>query len=79
MINLAVEDPAIPEVLDRLTGIHEPVRNIIGIDYARAIQLRMAVKDRQMQGTPLYACSLCGVPVSLLMHRKRPTQPSGNR
>ena len=69
MINLAVEDPAIPEVLDRLTGIHEPVGKIIGFDYARAIQLRMAVKDRQMEGTPLYACSLCGVPVSLLMHR----------
>jgi len=68
MTTLAVEDPAIPEVLDRQTGIHLPVGKIIGVDYARAIQLRMVVKDKQMQGTPLYACSLCGVPVSLLMH-----------
>jgi len=47
MTNQAVQDPAIPEVLDMLTGDHKPVSEVIGNDYARAVKLRMAVKEKQ--------------------------------
>lgn len=65
---LSVEVPEIPEVLDLDMGAHHSLADIVGSDYARALQLRMAVKERQKQNKPLYACSECGVPVSLLMH-----------
>jgi len=55
-------------VSDQLTGEHRPVSDVIEHEYARALQLRLAVKDKQMDDS-LYARAVCVVPVSFLMHR----------
>ncbi|BBB66562.1 hypothetical protein UNDYM_2309 [Undibacterium sp. YM2] len=66
---LAVEDPAIPEVLDLSSGLHVSAHQVIGTDYEKLIQLRMKIKEGLKIGIPLYACSVCGIAVSLLMHK----------
>jgi hypothetical protein len=63
-----VPTPEIGEVLELESGQHREVKDVIGSDYARVVQLRTAIKEGQQQGRPLYACSICSVPVSLLMH-----------
>jgi hypothetical protein len=63
-----VSTPEITEVLDLQSGRHRSVSDVIGRVYADVVQLRMAIKDAQTQGAPLYACSICSVAVSLLMH-----------
>jgi hypothetical protein len=63
-----VPTPEITEVLDLKSGRHRSVSDVIGSDYAEVVQLRTAIKDGQKQDAPLYACSICAVPVSLLMH-----------
>lgn len=64
----AVENPEIPEVLDRQTGEHRSLADVVGIDYGEIVQLRTLIKDKQLDGEPLFACSVCGVSVSLMMH-----------
>lgn len=66
----AVLNPEIPEALHLPTGVHQSLVDVVGSDYDRAEQLRMAVKEGQQQCKPLYVCSECGVPVNLLVHPK---------
>ena len=64
-MSLAVDNPAIQDVLDLQTGQHHPVTKVISSDYAEVVQLRMALRTHIYTKQPLYACSLCGVPVYL--------------
>lgn len=70
---LAVAKPEIPEVMDTETGKHHLLAAIVGNDRDTTIQRRMAIKEAQIRNRPLYVCSECLVPVSLLMH------PDSNR
>ncbi|RKE25268.1 hypothetical protein B0G76_6795 [Paraburkholderia sp. BL23I1N1] len=65
-MSYAVENPTIAEVLDLRTGEHCSAADVIGDDYAKAIELRMAIKTSQKMERPLYACPLCGVAVYLV-------------
>lgn len=65
-MSLAVENPAILEVLDLKTGQHYSVNEVIGSDYAEVMKLRMALRTQINKQEPLYACSLCGIPVYLV-------------
>jgi len=61
----SVVDPEIPEVLDTRTGEKLAAYRVIGQDYDRAIQLRMAAKTSIGEGAPRYLCPECYVPVYL--------------
>lgn len=63
-----VPAPEITEVLDLRDGVHRSVTDVIGRDYSDVVQLRTEIKEGQQQGRPRYVCSICSVPVSLLMH-----------
>lgn len=65
-MSLAVENPAIQDVLDLQTGQHHPVTKVISSDYAEVMKLRMALRTQINKQEPLYACSLCGIPVYLV-------------
>lgn len=67
---IAVDDPEISEVLDLQTGEHIPHYLVIGVDYEKAIQLRMELRTLIKRKTPLFACSLCGVAVYLVSRRE---------
>lgn len=73
MSTLAVENPEIPEVMDTETGDYYTLAAIVGSVRDKAIQKRMAIKEGQLQNTPLYVCSECMMPVTMLMH------PESNR
>nr|WP_229256096.1 DUF6035 family protein [Duganella fentianensis] len=64
-----VPDPEIPEVLDLEHGTYHSLAEIVGTDYAKAVQLRMDIKAAQLVDKPLFACAECGVPVSLLSRK----------
>lgn len=64
--SLVVADPKIAEVLDLETGEIRRVRDVVGEDYEKALQLRMALKQGIAAGVPLLACPLCSVPVHLV-------------
>lgn len=64
-----VSDPEIPEVIDLEHGSHHTLAEVVGSDYAKAVQLRMDIKAAQLAGQPLYACAECGVPISLLSRK----------
>lgn len=57
----AVENPEVAEVMEIASGDHLDHGEVIGTDYEKAIQLRMALRTDIKRGTPHYACSLCGV------------------
>ncbi|MFM0377872.1 DUF6035 family protein [Paraburkholderia strydomiana] len=65
-MSYAVANPTIAEVLDLRTGEHRSAADVIGDDYAKAIELRMAVKTAQKATKPLYACPLCGVAIYIV-------------
>lgn len=65
---LGVPDPEIPVVMNLETGDYLTLAAVVGTDREIAIQRRMAIKEGQLLNKPLYACSECLVPVSLLMH-----------
>ena len=62
----AVENPEVAEVMEIASGDHLDHGEVIGTDFEKAIQLRMALRTDIKRGTPHYACSLCGVPVYLV-------------
>jgi hypothetical protein len=64
--SLVVADPEIAEALDLETGEIRPVRDVVGDDYEKALQLRMALRQGIAAGEPLLACPLCAVPVHLV-------------
>lgn len=68
--SLIVADPEISEVLDLETGEIRPVRDVIGEDYEKVLQLRMALKQGIAAGVPLLACPMCTVPVHLVSRKK---------
>lgn len=65
-MHLCVDDPEIAEVLDLHTGRHQHAASVIGDEFDRVIQLRSALKDGIEEHAPLYACSICSVPVYLV-------------
>lgn len=66
--SLAVERPEIPEVLNLETGEYVSLQHVVNTEFSDVIRLRADIKKAQLQGQPLFVCSECGVPVSLLMH-----------
>lgn len=68
MTTLAVLDPKIPEVLDLETGIHLSLADVVGSDRDKISHRRLAMMTGLKTNRPLYACSMCGVAVGLLMH-----------
>lgn len=71
MTRLTVEHPKIKHVQDLARGVHLPVEEVIGSDYAETIKLRTRIKTAQLENEPLYACSLCSVPVYLIKQHDR--------
>lgn len=67
---LIVENPEIPIVMDTETGDFHTLSEVVGVEREKAIQRRMAIKEGQIQGQPLYICAECFVPVTLLIHPK---------
>lgn len=63
---LAVDNPEIDEVLDLATGEIVAASEKIGMDYERALQLRMALRQGIAGGAPLLACPYCTVPIHLV-------------
>jgi Family of unknown function (DUF6035) len=69
---LLVDLPTIDEVLDLETGEILSARHIVGDDMEKLLQLRMKLKQGNLQKLPIYACPLCVVPVHLVsMEKKR--------
>jgi len=66
MMTYAVADPQIDELLDLETGEYLNAGALIGTDYGRVMQLRMALRTDIAAGMPRYGCALCGVPVYLV-------------
>lgn len=64
--NLVVDRPEIVEALDLETGEIPSVWDLVGNDYEKALQLRMALRQGIAAGSPLLACPLCLVPVHLV-------------
>lgn len=69
---LALDKPEVKEVMDTETGWHLPVSVVMGTDYEKLMQLRMAVRTQMRKGDPLYRCSLCGVAVHICRAKDKP-------
>jgi hypothetical protein len=65
-----VEKPEVEEVLDLRTGACVPHDVAIGTDYESVIKLRSALQEGIQRDAPLYACSMCGVPVYLVSQKE---------
>lgn len=52
------------------TGDLIPAHVAIGADYGNAMALRMALKQSIAEGSPLYTCPICGVPVYLVSRKE---------
>ncbi len=64
--SLVVDNPEITEVRDLVTNEIRTVWEVVGEDYEKALQTRMALKQGIEAGIPLLACPLCSVPVHLV-------------
>lgn len=69
---LSFEKPEVKEVMDSETGQHLAVSLVMGTDYERLMQLRMAVRTAMLKDDPMYRCSLCGVAVYICRAKDRP-------
>lgn len=67
-MNLAVDDPTIPGVLELSTGQYKTLAEVVGGDRGEVSVTRFSIKDAQLVDQPIYLCAECFVPVSLLMH-----------
>ena len=63
---IAVENPAITEILDLRSGDYFRHDLVIGSDYEKIIQLRLELQTLRKRKTPRYVCSLCNTPVYLV-------------
>lgn len=63
--NCAVEKPEVVEVLDRLTGLFERHCDVIGDDWAAALQLRLEVQT-SLDVNARFLCAQCFTPVYLV-------------
>lgn len=70
-IPLAVSNPEITEVQNMVTGGLEPANAAIGSDYGKAMALRMSLRQSISEGSPLYTCPICGVPVYLVSLKEK--------
>lgn len=61
----AVEKPEVAEVLDRATGLFERHCDVIGDDWATALQLRLEVQTN-LDVNPRFLCAQCFTPVYLV-------------
>lgn len=61
----AVESPEVLEVLDCSTGRHELHIDVIGDDWEKALQLRLAVQTN-LYTRPRFLCSICSTPTYLV-------------
>lgn len=68
--SLAVQDPEIAEVQNMETGDLIPAHIAIGSDFGKAMNLRMALRQSIAEGSPIYACPICGVPVYLVSRKE---------
>ncbi|MDE1547132.1 DUF6035 family protein [Dechloromonas agitata] len=68
--SLVVSNPEITEVRDLSTGEIRTVWDVVGEDYEKALQTRMAMKQSNEASTPLLACPLCSVPVHMVSMSK---------
>lgn len=64
----AVDEPEVIEVLDKETGEFVSHRDLIGDDYERAVQLRMQMQTDRVRDSSRYCCSICYVPIYVVMH-----------
>lgn len=64
--SLVVDAPEIAEVLDLTSGEITPACDVVGENYEKALQLRMALRQGIVNGKPLLACPFCVVPVHLV-------------
>lgn len=64
-----VDKPEVEEVLDFRTGECLRRDRAIGADYEGDIKLLGALEEGIQQDRPLYACSMCMVPVYLILKR----------
>ena len=64
----AVDSPEVAEVLDRATGQYVSHVEVVGDEYERAMQLRLQMQTDKLRGNSRYCCSMCFVPVYLVMH-----------
>jgi hypothetical protein len=69
--SLAVADAAVAAVLHMESGRVLPAHEVIGRDYDKAIQLRMALQESISTGAPLYCCPLCVVPVRIVSQKEK--------
>ncbi|ABR91849.1 Uncharacterized conserved protein [Janthinobacterium sp. Marseille] len=70
MVSESVIKPTIPVVLNMATGAHESLNGVGGNSKASLMQRRMEIKEAIIRGKPIYVCSECHVPVSLLQHHE---------
>jgi len=64
-----VEKPEVEEVLDLRSGTYLRHDKAIGADYEAVIKLRSALQEGIQREEPLYACSMCRVPVYLVSQK----------
>lgn len=64
--SLVVDNPEIAEARDLATGEIRSVWEVVGEDYEKALQTRMALKQAIEAETPLLACPLCSVPIHMV-------------
>lgn len=69
-MSLAVDDPEIFEVMDLRTGECRRTEDIVGDDQAAVSQFRQAIWTGIHKKEPLFACTMCGIPVRLLGRRR---------
>lgn len=54
-----------------VTGDLEPAHTAIGTDKGKAMALRMSLRQSISEGSPLYTCPICGVPVYLVSLKEK--------
>lgn len=70
--SLTVRRPQVQVVLESTTGLERHVEDVIGTEFDKLMELRLAVKTSIKQGEPRYLCAECFTPVYLC--RRRVTQ-----
>ncbi len=68
---LVVKNPLIKEALDLSTGAIQTVWEVVGNDYEKVLQKRLALKTCNETGNPILACPLCLVPLHLVSLSKK--------
>ncbi len=67
--NLCVDDPAITEISNQITGKVIKAQVAIGNDFAAVEQLRMKLAEAKANNHKLFSCPVCWVPVFIACRR----------